>query len=161
MKLTPRRRAQDRDISTVVDSLPMRIPIPAVVVPLIVLLLYILVPGVSERPWTAVRIAGAILAVIAYGLVFAARLQLGNSFSVRPQANELVTHGLYSHIRSPMYVFVDIMLVGLILALHLHWLFAILPVFVVFQAIQARREAKVLREKFGQAYLDYRKQTWF
>jgi protein-S-isoprenylcysteine O-methyltransferase Ste14 len=145
----------------VVDSLPVRIPIPAVVVPLIVLLLYVLVPGVSERPWTAVRIAGVILAVIAYGLVFAARLQLGNSFSVRPQANELIIHGLYSHMRNPMYVFVDIMLFGLILALHLHWLFAILSALVLFQAIQAWREAKVLQEKFGKRYLDYRKQTWF
>src|SRR2546423_4599984 len=103
-----------------VDSVPMRIPIPAFVVPLIVFLLYILVPGVRERPWTAVRIAGAILAVMAYALVFAARIQLGKSFSVRPHAKELVTHGLYSHLRNPMYVFVDIMLFGFILALHLH-----------------------------------------
>ena len=135
--------------------------IPAVVVPLIVLLLYVLVPGVRERPWTAVRIAGAILAVIAYGLVFAARIQLGKSFSVRPQARELVTHGLYSRFRNPMYVFLDIMLFGLILALHWHWLLLILPVLVVFQARQARREAKVLQGKFGQGYLDYREQTWF
>ena len=139
----------------------MRIPIPAFVVPLIVVLLYVLVPGVRERPWTAVRIAGAILAVIAYALVFAARIQLGRSFSVRPQAKELVTHALYSRIRNPMYVFVDIMLFGLILALHLHWLFLMLPALLVFQARQARSETKVLQEKFGQAYLDYRKRTWF
>lgn len=135
--------------------------IPAVVVPLIVLLLCVLVPGVWERPWTAVRIAGSILAVIAYGLVVAARIQLGKSFSVRPQARDLVTHGLYSRFRNPMYVFLDIMLFGLILALPWHWLLVILPVFVMFQARQARREAKVLRGKFGQGYLDYREQTWF
>jgi protein-S-isoprenylcysteine O-methyltransferase Ste14 len=139
----------------------MRIPIPAFVVPLIVLLLYVLVPGVKERPWTAVRIAAAILALIAYALVFAARIQLGKSFSVRPQAKELITHGLYSRFRNPMYVFVNIMLFGLILALHLHWLFVMLPVLMVFQARQTQREAKVLQEKFGQAYLDYSKQTWF
>jgi protein-S-isoprenylcysteine O-methyltransferase Ste14 len=139
----------------------MRMLIPAVVVPLIVLLLCVLVPGVWERPWTAVRIAGSILAVIAYGLVVAARIQLGKSFSVRPQARDLVTHGLYSRFRNPMYVFLDIMLFGLILALPWHWLLVILPVFVMFQARQARREAKVLRGKFGQGYLDYREQTWF
>jgi protein-S-isoprenylcysteine O-methyltransferase Ste14 len=136
-------------------------PIPAVVVPLTVFLLYGLVPGVRERPWTAARIVGIILAVIAYVFVFAARIQLGKSFSVRPQARELVTRGLYSRFRNPMYVFVDIMLIGLIVALHLYWLFVIVPVFVVFQSLQARREAKVLHEKFGQAYLDYRKRTWF
>ena len=60
-----------------------------------------------------------------------------------------------------MYVSVDLMVFGLILALPMHWLLVIFAVFVVFQARQARREAKVLQEKFGQAYLDYRKQTWF
>jgi protein-S-isoprenylcysteine O-methyltransferase Ste14 len=29
------------------------------------------------------------------------------------------------------------------------------------QLIRAGREAKVLQERFGQAYLDYREQTWF
>jgi len=53
------------------------------------------------------------------------------------------------------------MIFGLILALHLHWLLVVFAIFVVFQARQARREAKVLQEKFGQAYIDYRKQTWF
>jgi protein-S-isoprenylcysteine O-methyltransferase Ste14 len=37
----------------------------------------------------------------------------------------------------------------------------VFAIFVVLQARQARREAKVLQEKFGQAYIDYRKQTWF
>jgi protein-S-isoprenylcysteine O-methyltransferase Ste14 len=139
----------------------MRLPIPAIVVPLGVLLLYVLVPGVKERPWTAARITGAIIAVIAYLLLIAARIQLGSSFSVRPQAKELITHGVYSRIANPMYVFADAMLFGLILALYLPWLLVLLAVWVVFQVKQARREAKVLHEKFGEAYLDYRKQTWF
>jgi len=139
----------------------MRIPIPAFVVPVVVLLLYFVVPGVADRPWTVMRIAGAILATIAFALVFAARVQLGKSFSVRPEARELVTLGLYSRFRNPMYVFVDIMLVGLILALHLYWVFAFLPVLVMFQAYQTRREARVLEEKFGQTYVDYSKRTWF
>ena len=110
---------------------------------------------------SAVRVAGAILAVIAYALAVTARLQLGKSFSVRPQAKELVTHGLYARLRHPIYVFVDTMFFGLILALHLHWLFVVLPVVAVLQTLQARREAKVLQEKLGQVYLDYRKRTWF
>ena len=139
----------------------MRIPIPAVLVPLVVLLLYFLVPGVSGSPWTAVRSCGAILAVIGFAFVFAARMQLGKSFSVRPLATELVTHGLYSRFRHPIYVFVDVMFFGLILALHLAWLFLILPLVMAVQAVQAHQEAKVLHEKFGQRYLDYRRRTWF
>lgn len=125
------------------------------------LILYLLVPGLKEQPWTAWQTGGAVLAVIACSLVITARVQLGKSFSVRAEAKKLVTHGLYARIRNPMYVFVDLMVLGLILALHLHWLLVIFAVLVAFQARQARREAKVLQEKFGQAYLDYRKQTWF
>jgi protein-S-isoprenylcysteine O-methyltransferase Ste14 len=88
-------------------------------------------------------------------------LQLGKSFAVTPQAKELVTAGLYSRIRNPIHVFVDVMIFGLVLALHLYWLFALFPVLVAMHAFRAHREAKVLQEKFGQAYLDYRERTWF
>ena len=139
----------------------MRNIFPPIVILLVVFLLFFLVPGLRGQPWTASRIAGGILASIGYLFVITARIQLGRSFSVRPEARELVTHGLYSRIRNPMYTFLDAMIFGLILALRLYWLFVILAVLLVFQVRQARREAKVLEEKFGQAYLDYSKQTWF
>jgi protein-S-isoprenylcysteine O-methyltransferase Ste14 len=139
----------------------MRIPIPAIVVPVVILLLYLFFPGIKEQPWTGLRIAGAILALAGYCTFVTARLQLGKSFAVTPQAKDLVTFGLYSRIRNPIYVFVDVMIFGLILALRLYWLFALYPLLVVMHVFRARREAKVLREKFGQAYLDYCAQTWF
>ena len=139
----------------------MRIPIPAIVVPLVVLLLYLFLPGVKERPWTMLRIAGGLLAVVGYSTFVTARLQLGKSFAVTPQAKELVSLGLYSRIRNPIYVSVDVMIFGLILALHLYWLFALFPLLVAMHVFRAHQESKVLQGKFGQAYLDYRNQTWF
>jgi protein-S-isoprenylcysteine O-methyltransferase Ste14 len=139
----------------------MRIPLPSIIIPLVVLLLYFVLPGLKAQPWTAPRIAGAILGVIGYIFVLTARVQLGNSFSVRPEAKELISHGLYKRIRNPMYVFADLMVFGLILALRLYWLLLVFAIFMVFQIRQARREAAVLDEKFGQAYRDYRSQTWF
>jgi len=139
----------------------MRVYAPAVVIASFVLLLYLFVPGVKEEPWTASRIAGAFLTVFGYVLVITARVQLGTSFSVRPEARELVTHGLYSRIRNPMYVFLDVLLFGLVLVLRIYWLFLILAGLAISQGLQARREAKLLQEKFGQVYLDYRNQTWF
>jgi len=139
----------------------MRIPIPAIVVLVVVVLLYLFVPGLKERPWTRLRILGAVLAVAGYSMFVTARLQLGKSFSVTAQAKELVTRGLYSRIRNPIYVFVDVMIFGSILALHLYWLFALFPLLVAMHVFRARREGKVLQEKFGQAYLDYCNQTWF
>jgi hypothetical protein len=49
-----------------IDSEPMPIPDPAIVMSLVVLLLYLFVPGLKERLWTALRIAGAILALVGY-----------------------------------------------------------------------------------------------
>jgi len=139
----------------------MKIPLPAIVVPVICLLLYFFVPGVRQQPWTALRLAGAITAVFGYVLFVIARLQLGTSFSVSPQAKGLVTHGLYSRMRNPIYVFVVVMWIGLIVALHLYWLFIPVLGMLLMQVIRSRREAKVLAERFGQAYLDYRQKTWF
>ncbi len=139
----------------------MKIPIPAVVVPLIALLLYFFVPGVREQPWTALRIAGVILAIAGYSLFVTARLQLGKSFSVSPQAKELITHGLYSRIRNPIYLFVGVMWLGLIVALRIDWLLVPFLALLTMQVIRSGRERKVLEERFGEAYLIYRKQTWF
>jgi protein-S-isoprenylcysteine O-methyltransferase Ste14 len=124
-------------------------------------MLYLVLPGLKEQPWTAVRIGGAILTVIGHILALTARVQLGKSFSVRPGAKQLVSRGLYGRIRNPMYVFVDLMVFCLIFALRVYWLLAVLAVLVFLQTCQARRETKVLREKFGQVYVDYRERTWF
>ncbi len=139
----------------------MRIPIPALVVPLVVLLLYLFVPGLRQKPWTTLRIAGVIVALAGYILLITARLQLGKSFSVSPQAKQLVTYGLYARVRNPIYVSVGVMWLGLIVALQLNWLFVPFVILLAMQLIRANQEAKVLQEKFGDAYLSYRKQTWF
>jgi protein-S-isoprenylcysteine O-methyltransferase Ste14 len=145
----------------VLDSPAMRAYATAITIPIVFVLLYFLEPGVKELPWTTLRIAGAILAGIAYVLLVTARVQLGKSFSVTPKAKGLVTHGLYSRIRNPMYIFVDLMFFGIILVLQWRWPLILLAMFVIFHVHQSRVEAKLLRNKFGQQYLDYRRQTWF
>jgi protein-S-isoprenylcysteine O-methyltransferase Ste14 len=55
--------------------------------------------------WTTPRIIGAAIFLCALPLFVLARLQLGASFSVTAQARKLVTTGLYSRIRNPIYVF--------------------------------------------------------
>lgn len=77
----------------------------------------------KERPWTTGRIVGAVSAVTGYVLVRAARLHLGKSFTVMPEARALVTHGIYSRTRNPQYVFVDVMVLGIILVFHWPWLY--------------------------------------
>ncbi len=139
----------------------MRTAIVLIAIPLAVLALFFFVPVLRDEPWTPLRIAGVIVAVVGFALVVTARLQLGKSFSVTPQARGLVTHGLYSRIRNPMYVFVDVTVLGLIFAVRLPWLLLLLMLWAIAQTRQAGRESKVLYEKFGQTYLDYRNRTWF
>ena len=47
------------------------------------------------------------------------RIQLGKSFSIMPEAKTLVTTGLYARIQHPMYVFLDLFLVSVIVGLAL------------------------------------------
>ena len=113
------------------------------------------------RPWTLQRVAGAGLLVAGMALVFVARLQLGASFSILPRAKRLVTRGLYSKIRNPIYVFGAMAIAGLLLLLQRPRLWVAFAALVGMQVLRARREAEVLESKFGDEYRAYRKQTWF
>ncbi|HKW32523.1 MAG TPA: hypothetical protein VJN92_05935 [Candidatus Acidoferrum sp.] len=65
------------------------------------------------QPWTPMRIAGAVIGLPSFALLIVARIQLGGSFSVRAKAQMLVTHGLYSRIRNPIYVFGGLVIAGI------------------------------------------------
>jgi protein-S-isoprenylcysteine O-methyltransferase Ste14 len=107
------------------------------------------------------RIAGACLIVFGLLMWTLARVQLGASFSVQAKAKALVTRGIYSRIRNPIYVFGGIMIAGVCLFfLHPEYLL-IFAVLVPMQIIRARKESAVLEEAFGDEYREYKRQTWF
>ena len=100
--------------------------------------------------WTAIAGASGI-----------GRIQLGGSFSVRPKAHALVTHGLYSRIRNPIYVFGGLAIAGAFLYIdqpRYLWLFVVL---IPLQIYRARQEGKVLEARFGDEYRQYKWRTWF
>jgi protein-S-isoprenylcysteine O-methyltransferase Ste14 len=112
-------------------------------------------------PWDLQRAAGAALLVVGYAGIAIARYNLGKSFALRPKAHQLVTRGIYSKIRNPIYVFGLIAITGLVLVLHRPILWLLLLAVAVMQAFRAHREAQVLEAAFGDAYRDYRRKTWF
>jgi len=113
------------------------------------------------QPWTWMQTVGICLMIPGFLLWLTAHIQLGTSFSLTPQARRLVTRGLYSKIRNPMYIFSLVFLTGLALLLGRPLLLALGAVIVPIQIVRARREAAVLEEKFGEEYRQYRARTWF
>jgi protein-S-isoprenylcysteine O-methyltransferase Ste14 len=101
------------------------------------------------------------LSLVCAVLWFVARWQLGDAFSVTAQAHQLVTRGLYSKIRHPIYVFGTLAFLFVVLALQ-GWAALIIWVIVILiQVARVRREERVLAETFGAEYTAYRSRTWF
>jgi protein-S-isoprenylcysteine O-methyltransferase Ste14 len=101
------------------------------------------------------------LSVVCAALWFVARRQLGVAFSVRPEAHELVTTGLYARLRHPIYVFGTTAFLLVLLALQGWQALAIWAILIPVQVIRARREEAVLAQGFGAEYEAYRRSTWF
>jgi protein-S-isoprenylcysteine O-methyltransferase Ste14 len=115
----------------------------------------------TRPPLALYREIGLSLAVVGLVGLAVARIQLNRSFSIRAKATDLVTLGIYSKIRNPVYLFGTIFTAGLILWVGKPiWLLA-LCFFIPMQAMRARKEAQVLEHKFGDAYRIYRAKTWF
>jgi protein-S-isoprenylcysteine O-methyltransferase Ste14 len=113
------------------------------------------------RTWTTHAIAGVAIMAPAYCLWALARLQLGTSFAISPQAKELVTRGLYAKIQNPVYVFNAIFYAGLFVFFGQPALFSFFLVLFPLQYVRIRAERSALEAKFGDAYREYRKRTWF
>jgi protein-S-isoprenylcysteine O-methyltransferase Ste14 len=114
-----------------------------------------------EPPWTIQRIAGLAIALPCFLLLALARIQLGKAFSVQAKASTLVTTGLYSRIRNPIYVFGSLAVAGFILWANMPWLLLLFVFLIPIQIFRSRKESQVLVKKFGSSYLDYKRQTWF
>jgi protein-S-isoprenylcysteine O-methyltransferase Ste14 len=114
----------------------------------------------ARPPWPALRIVGAVIAITGLALMTLARIQLGNAFSITAQANMLVTHGLYSKIRNPVYVFGMVAGAGVFLYIQRPWLLLLLLVVIPVQIGRARAESRVLEARFGDDYRRWRQQTW-
>jgi protein-S-isoprenylcysteine O-methyltransferase Ste14 len=101
------------------------------------------------------------LSLVCAVLWFVARWQLGDAFSVTAQARHLMTGGLYSKIRHPIYVFGTSAFLFVVLALQGWGALVIWAIVILIQVGRVRREDRVLAETFGAEYTAYRSKTWF
>ncbi len=133
------------------------------IVTLVVVILALILFGsyAINLAWTPLRIVGIAIALPAFILFSIARVQLGRSFSIEAKATELVTTGIYSRIRNPIYFFGALMIFGIIIWTGEPVLLLIYVILIPMQIVRARKESRVLEAKFGDAYLEYKKKTWF
>ena len=104
---------------------------------------------------------GILIIIPSIILFTVARIQLGSSFQASAKANKLVTKGIYKKIRNPIYLFGQSFFLGLIFLTQMFYLFIIWVALIFIQRERIKKEEKVLMERFGDEYLEYKKQTWF
>lgn len=113
-----------------------------------------------DLPLTPTRVVGYFLLITGIVMLTIARFNLGNSFSVEAKARELITSGIYSKIRHPVYVFSAVALAGAALVVDRVVLLVLLIPLAFIQIRRARREEAVLKAAFGERYREYRRNTW-
>ena len=126
-----------------------------------IIALTLLLMHASEVVWSTPKVIGAVTAGISFPLVVLARWQLGRSFSITATAGRLVTTGLYSRIRNPIYLFGGLFGVGLSLFVSVWGPLVVVLILAPLQIARARREERVLADSFGEEYERYKSKTWF
>jgi protein-S-isoprenylcysteine O-methyltransferase Ste14 len=136
--------------------------------PLFYLMLFIpsFIPGIDwevfNNPVTAmiigfsVTIIGQLVRIITIGLVYIIR----GGKDRRVYAEDLVTTGIFSHCRNPLYVGNILILTGLGIASNsLLFIAVFTPIFLFFWQAIVIAEENYLRSKFGEQYDQYCKKT--
>jgi protein-S-isoprenylcysteine O-methyltransferase Ste14 len=137
-----------------------------ILIPIVCLVAYLFPIATIAPIWDdplrrAVRVLGAVVAVIGIGLVFVGARGLGPNLTPNPKprdAGVLVQTGVYAIIRHPIYA--GIILLVLAFGLYqgsLGGLMAAMLTFVFFDQ-KSRREERWLRAKFPN-YADYARHT--
>jgi protein-S-isoprenylcysteine O-methyltransferase Ste14 len=115
-------------------------------------------PSFVFTPSTELTLAGALLVLVALGLLVAAQLELGASWRVGIEpgaAPGLVTHGFYRYVRNPIFAFLLVAMVGFALLLPT-WL-SLVMVLGSWAGVrlQVAREETYLLATYGEAYRNY------
>lgn len=102
--------------------------------------------------WDAASLA---LLLAGHFLCAVALSQLGRSFSVMPEARRLVTSGIYSRVRHPLYLAEAVATIGVLLQYRSVGAAALVAVQFALQFWRMHEEEKVLEVQFPE-YGDYR-----
>ena len=115
----------------------------------------------AELRSVPMALAGALVATAGAALAFTARAAIGRNWGTpgsRKADSDLVTNGPYGLVRHPIYGGVLLMMIGTAIGQLPTW-WAIVAAGGAFFIYSARREERLMTERFPDAYPAYRKRT--
>lgn len=110
-----------------------------------------------------VKVMGLIINLLGLMLWWAGKLTLSKNWNVgfgKPKINQLVTYGIYSKIRHPMYWGINLTFAGLTIIYPKNWFVAVSLLVIIYFFYRMRLENKYLSETLGEEYQNYKKKTW-
>lgn len=112
---------------------------------------------------TTPKIIGSIIVIISllFSLIALVQFYKTNNtvITIKP-ATSLLTKGVYSVSRNPMYLSLLLIYIGSSLIIGNWWSFILFPLFfLILQGYVIKHEEKYLIRRFGQQYLDYKRET--
>lgn len=109
------------------------------------------------------RISGGILIALGIGIAVWGRQQMvrvGTNINPTRPTTAIVQSGPYRFTRNPLYISLTLLYLGLTaLANAVFPLFLLVPVLLVMHFGVVRREERYLEGKFGETYLEYKRQV--
>lgn len=126
--------------------------------------------GIAAALLVTTRLASSPAALWIAGALAAASAALGSSalaanrpgnFNIRPEPKagaRLVTHGIYRHIRHPMYSAFLLLMLAAVAADARPWRIALWIALAAVLAAKAQREERYLRQAFPE-YAEYQRRT--
>jgi protein-S-isoprenylcysteine O-methyltransferase Ste14 len=109
-------------------------------------------------------IFGLLINIFGLFVWWAAKIELGENWGAgygKPRVKKLITTGIYSYFSHPLYLGVNLTLIGLFLLYPKIWFIIITGIIVIYFFSRMRIETVFLSKELGKKYIDYRKKTWF
>ena len=110
----------------------------------------------------AAAAGGAVLCVAGLLLMFVAFVSLRRVIQVAPEpraGGHLVTSGIYTHLRHPIYTAILILVAGLFLRKPTVFMALVSAITIIFFLLKVRVEEKLLLARYAE-YAEYKRRAW-